>query len=113
MAQASLRRILPAWVEVDPLRGRAVDALGLQTTADRIADEILPGLSVLTNRARYFPLLAWGRRVCGTRPDEYRIHRIEVALAVRESILHAGDIRDDGNSVTVRRTTGRLRLGAA
>jgi hypothetical protein len=84
--------VLPSWVEADPLRGRAVDALGLQGVADRIADEILPGISVLTNRARYFALLAWARKECGARVDEQRIHRIEVALAVRESQLHAASL---------------------
>ena len=95
MADSSLRRILPAWVEADPLRGRAVDALGLQSTADRIADEILPGLSVLTTRARYYAMLAWARKVCGGRADEYRIHRLEVALAVREANLHSDQSADE------------------
>ena len=79
---------VPSWVEADPLRGRAVDALGLQATADRIADEILPDLSVLTNRARYFAVLAWARKVCGSRADEDRIHSLEVALSVREWLIH-------------------------
>jgi hypothetical protein len=88
----AIRRLLPAWVEADPLRSRAIDALGLQLTVDRIADEFLPGLSVLTNRARYYSVLAWARKACGA--DEHRIHRIEVALAVREAHLHAkGDGR--------------------
>jgi hypothetical protein len=97
MAESPLRRTLPAWVEADPLRGRAVDALGLQGTADRIADEILPGLSVLTTRARYYAVLAWARKVCGARPDEYHIHRLEVALAVREAKLHADENRDEND----------------
>lgn len=70
------------------MRGRAVDALGLQATADGIADEILPDLSVLTTRARYFSMLAWARKACGTRADEDRIHSLEVALAVREWLIH-------------------------
>jgi hypothetical protein len=88
MAEITLHRLLPSWVESDPLRGRAIDALGLQATADRIADELLPGLSVLTTRARYYAMLAWARRACGTRTDETHIHRLEVALAVREAKLH-------------------------
>jgi len=97
MSESALRNILPSWVEADPLRGRAVDALGLQATADRIADEILPGLSVQTSRARYYALLAWARKSCGSRADEHTIHRIEVALAVRESHLHANpELEDDG-----------------
>ena len=91
MIKLAALRTLPSWVEPDPLRGRAVDALGLQSTADRIADEILPGMSVLTTRARYYALLAWARKVCGARADEHRIHRLEVALAVRESQLHTDE----------------------
>lgn len=79
---------MPKWVEADPLRGRAVDALGLQITADRIADEMLPGLSVLTNRARYYSLLSWARSKCDSQVDESKIHRIEVALACREAVSH-------------------------
>jgi hypothetical protein len=89
VVKPAITAVLPSWVEADPLRGRAVDALGLQGVADRLADEILPGISVLTNRARYFALLAWARKACGARVDEQRIHRLEVALAVRESQLHA------------------------
>lgn len=85
-----LRGILPSWVEADPLRGRAIDALGLQLTADKIAEELLPGISVLTNRARYYAVLAWARRACGSAVDEQLIHRLEVALASREALLHAG-----------------------
>ena len=92
MPDIALHHLLPSWVESDPLRGRAIDALGLQLTADRIADVLLPGLSVQTNRARYYALLAWARRACGTHVDEARIHRLEVALAVREAKLHPKDI---------------------
>ena len=89
--------LMPSWVEPDPLRGRAVDALGLQATADRIADDLLPGLSVLTTRARYFTFLAWARASCGSNHDETRVHRLEVALAIREAQLSASDPdhRDD------------------
>ena len=42
MPDIALHDLLPSWVESDPLRGRAIDALGLQLTADRIADVPLP-----------------------------------------------------------------------
>jgi hypothetical protein len=91
--------LLPSWVEADPLRGRAVDALGLQATADRIADLLVPGLTGATTRARYFSFLAWARRASGPQADEFPIHRLEVALAIRESKLHAGEAveRDNGD----------------
>ena len=97
----SLQHLVPSWVEPDPLKGRAVDALGLQATADQIAEELLPGLSVLTNRARYFSLLAWARHACGRLHDEHQIHRLEVALAVREAMLHTGST-DGENSERCR-----------
>src|SRR5688572_33361992 len=97
MADVTLCRILPSWVESDPMRGRALDALGLQASADRIADVLLPGLSVLTTRARYYSLLVWARRACGKQTDEARIHRLEVALATREAMLHPKEpVSDDG-----------------
>jgi hypothetical protein len=86
-----LRGILPSWVEPDPLRARATDSLGLQATADRLADRVLPGLSVLTTRARYFTFLAWAREVGGRDYQERNIHRREVALALVEASLSEGD----------------------
>lgn len=109
MALTSLRRTMPSWVEADPLRSRALDALGMQATADRIADEILPGLSVLTSRARYYALLAWARRTCGAHPDEDRVHRLEVALAVREARLH---VEENGNGDERCRFVGSRNLAA-
>jgi len=88
-------QFLPSWVEPDPLRGKALDALGLQATADNIADEILPGISSLTTRARYYSLLCWARQKCGDSANEEHIHRLEVALSVRESHLHANDSKGD------------------
>jgi len=82
-----LDSILPAWVVPDPLKSRAVDALGLQVVADRLADRLLPGLSVLTTRARYFTFLCWARQKAGKRLNEPGIHRYEVALAITESCI--------------------------
>lgn len=83
--------ILPAWVEPDPLRARATDALALQAVADRFVDRLLPGLSVLTTRARYFTFLAWARDESGRDHDEHRIHRYEVALVFAEALLSDKD----------------------
>lgn len=86
--------VLPNWVEADPLRSRATDALGLQVVADRLADRLLPGLSVLTNRARYFTFLCWARERAGTDHDERTIHRWEVALALAEAELSKDHEKD-------------------
>jgi hypothetical protein len=86
-----LRGLLPAWVEADPLRSRATDALGLQAVADRLADRLLPGLSVLTTRARYFTFFCWAREEIGREYDERRIHRYEVALTLAEASISDSD----------------------
>lgn len=104
--------MLPSWVEPDPLRGRAVDALGLQATADAIAERLIPELSVLTTRARYFALLAWARRACEQTHDEYRIHRLEVALAVREALIHRGAMASERCRFVGSRNLGNANLDA-
>jgi hypothetical protein len=83
--------ILPSWVEVDPLKSRAIDPLGLQLISGRLADRLLPGLSVLTTRARYFSFLCWARAKTGTVVDERKIHQCEVELALVEARLSAND----------------------
>jgi hypothetical protein len=83
--------ILPSWVEVDPLKSRAIDPLGLQIISGRLADRLLPGLSVLTTRARYFSFLCWARAKTGTVVDERKIHQCEVELALVEARLSAND----------------------
>lgn len=86
-----LKGLLPAWVEADPLRSRATDPLGLQNVADRLADRLLPGLSVLTTRARYFSFFCWARGETGPGHNEHQIHRCEVALALTEKSLSDAD----------------------
>lgn len=77
------------WVERDPLEARSVDALGMGTIADRISDELLPGLSILTRRARYFSLLTWARSRIGSSQDvATAAHRWEATLSVAEHQWH-------------------------
>ncbi|MBI1901345.1 MAG: hypothetical protein HYS13_09580 [Planctomycetia bacterium] len=92
-----LTGVLPSWVELDPLKSRAIDPLGLQAVADRLADRLLPGLSVLTTRARYFSFLCWARERTGTTVNEQEIHRLEVALALTESLLSESDPEGHGD----------------
>ena len=102
--------ILPAWVEPDPLRARATDALALQAVADRLADRLLPGLSVLTTRARYFTFLAWARDESGRDHDERLIHRYEVALVFAEALL--SDEARDARAATEGVPSGSARRPA-
>lgn len=77
------------WVEPDPDRERAVDPLGLGGQADRIADRLLPSLSVLTRRARYLSFFCWAvRNTNGQRNQIGSIHRLEAALAFEEAQKH-------------------------
>ena len=52
-----MERTLIAWVESDPSREIGVDPLRLEYLADRIANHILPDISVLTRRASYLSFL--------------------------------------------------------
>lgn len=77
------------WVEADPASERAIDALGLAVQADRIADELLPDLSVLTRRARYLSFFCWAvdRARNGGNPERV-IRRLEGRLALHEAQVH-------------------------
>jgi len=80
---------VPFWVESDPFKSRAVDALGFGNESDDLANRLLPGISVLTTRARYFTFLCWARQQIGKRHDEDAIHRIEIDLVRAEAALGA------------------------
>lgn len=106
-----LVRVLPAWVEPDPLRSRATDALGLQAVADQLAERLLPGLSVLTTRARYFTFLAWARRRTGREHSESNIHRYEVALAFAEASISSSDeLHADGCQFVGSRSVKSIQI---
>lgn len=79
------------WVLADPSTERAVDPLGMGTQADKIADLLLPQLSVTTTRARYFSFLCWAvHKSAGSAPIT-AIHRLEAELALEEAIRHNGE----------------------
>src|SRR5687768_720186 len=77
------------WVLADPARERAVDALGTSAQADRLSEALLPGLSVLTVRARYFTFLCWAiERTQGAATPGRAVHRLEAELAIAEARRH-------------------------
>lgn len=77
------------WVEPDPDRERAADPLGLGAQSDRIADRLLPGLSVNTRRARYLSFFCWAVRKSHDQQNPLTsIHRLEAELACEESLGH-------------------------
>jgi hypothetical protein len=84
--------IIPSWVEPNPAREVALDALGLSLQADQLADKLLPNLSVLTRRARYLSFLPWAVSKTSTAANpEREIHRLEAQLALHEAKLHDED----------------------
>ena len=88
------------WVLADPSTERAVDPLGMGAQADKIADLLLPQLSVTTTRARYFSFLCWAvRKSVGKVP---MIHRLEAELALEEAVRHNGESATDCPGVVGR-----------
>lgn len=78
---------LPHWVRADPSQERVLDAVGLTPVLDDCAGSILPGISVLTRRARYISFFCWARS--RSRPgDPTDLHAWEVSLAHAEHRLH-------------------------
>ena len=56
---------LPEWVSPSPQRERFPDPLGVQADVDYLADKFLPGITSLTERARYYSFLCWSLRNSG------------------------------------------------
>ncbi len=49
----------PAWSEIEYLPGGARDALRLETAAEAMLEDLLPGINNGTQRARYYSFWAW------------------------------------------------------
>jgi hypothetical protein len=68
--------------------------LGFQANAERLANELLPGLTVFTSRIGYYGFLAWATQILNeqscrrghTRQDS--LHRMERALVLCEFVHH-------------------------
>jgi hypothetical protein len=85
---------LPKWLVTDPLPPSSRDPLGLQADAVQLANHLLPGLTVFTNRIGYFFFLAWAVRELNRRDGlaagERRetLNRMERALVLCETLYH-------------------------
>ncbi len=93
-----LRSVLPRWVVSDKLPASSRDPLGLQTDAEKLANKVLPGLTVFTNRVGYFFFLAWAiqeinrlKNLSVTRRLDL-LNRLERALVLCETLYHGTDI---------------------
>lgn len=83
---------VPTWVEADPAREISIDALGLSSQADQLADVLLPDVSVLTRRARYLSFLPWAiSKTANANNQELEIHRLEAKLALWAAKPHRKD----------------------
>ncbi len=77
---------LPSWVDPAPSEPGSIDPLGYLAQSDGIAEQLLPGVTVLTNRARYLSFLCWA--IQKTDGNLKGIDQWEVALSVGEHRRH-------------------------
>lgn len=89
--------LLPHWLEAYKLPPSSRDPLGLQSLAEGFADELLPGLTVTTNRIGYYGFLTWviqklNDAACPSgRTREELLHRLERALVLCEFVYHGAE----------------------
>ena len=84
--------------------------------ADRIADRLLPDLSVQTTRARYLSFLCWAVEKSEGSPAPLAstsIHRLEAELALEEARRHRDDSADECPGVVGRTNARRYLEGHA
>ena len=95
-----LEALLPQWLEPFVLPSGSRDPLGLQAPAERLVNEVLPGLTVFTSRAGYYGFLTWAiRSVNGLARDAIPmlvsrhdvLNALERALALCEFVYHPID----------------------
>lgn len=85
---------LPTWLGPVSLPPGSRDPLGLQADAEALADELLPGLTVTTQRAGYYAFLCWAIAQADDRSDDQIapmkiIHQLERGLALVEFAYHS------------------------
>lgn len=96
---SDLDALLPRWLEPNRLPPGSRDPLGFQSHAERLANEILPGLTVFTSRIGYYGFIAWAvdrlnvENLPATVSRRERFHRLERTLALCEFIRHGQEDR--------------------
>lgn len=97
---------LPEWVAPTPQRERFPDPLGVQPDVDELAERFLPGITSLTERARYYSFLCWSLKVSGG--DSRALARADRKLAECEYEAHREELSSrsfavrDGEDASVR-----------
>ena len=99
-ADRAFDALLPKWLEPHRLPAGSRDPLGFQNSAERIANEFLPGLTVFTSRIAYYGLIAWAVRELnqhqwgpGTVLREH-FHKLERAYVLCEFVYHGSESND-------------------
>jgi len=94
----ALESLLPQWLEPFVLPPGSRDPLGLQAPAEKLVNEVLPGLTVFTSRAGYYGFLTWAIRTVNDLPEDAVrrqtsrrevLNAIERALVLCEFVYHA------------------------
>lgn len=84
-----LTALLPQWLEPFVLPSGSRDPLGLQGPAERLVNEVLPGLTVFTSRAGYYGFLSWAIRTVNALPPGAvppRLPRREILNALERAL---------------------------
>lgn len=114
-----LAGLLPQWVEPFVLPTGSRDPLGLQAPAERLVNEVLPGLTVFTFRAGYYGFLTWAIHTVNSlsrdailrgRSRRDVVNALERALVLCEFVMHG--IEDDSCAVIGSRSKVRVLAGA-
>jgi hypothetical protein len=110
-----LAHLLPQWLEPFLLPSGSRDPLGLQAPAERLVNEVLPGLTVFTFRVGYYGFLTWairsvnklaGDAIPRRMPRREVLNAFERALALCEFVYHGID--DDSCSLIGQRSKLRV-----
>jgi len=117
-ADPVLAGLLPQWLDPFVLPSGSRDPLGLQAPAERLVNEVLPGLTVFTFRAGYYGFLSWAIRsvnglsrdaVPRRTPRREVLNAVERALALCEFVYHG--LEDDSCSLIGQRSKLRVLSG--
>ena len=92
--------LLQKWLEPHRLPAGSRDPLGFQSSAERLANETLPGLTVFTTRIAYYSFIAWavrelnGRRWPSSTVLRELFHKVERAYVLCEFVHHGSEAND-------------------
>lgn len=110
-----LEALLPQWLEPFTLPSASRDPLGLQAPAEKLVNEVLPGLTVFTFRAGYYGFLTWAIRTVNELPRDSVprlmsrrevLNSFERALALCEFVYHGKE--DDSCRLIGQRSKSRV-----